>query len=314
MAKYKIINEAGASLGLPFRPNEETVMGMKGGYPTQVLIRKKGNTQVLSGVVRYDDKSMDKVLKDSLAGMPELARAGIKTKALEVSDGMLILNVAMGITGFPKMGEFAKKMELLVQTLKNIVSCPGLKCRICGKTAVDQPVLINGLVDRACPGCIEKLDAEARELQATYEMLPMNISFAILAAAVLSIVGAAVYGAVIIATNKMFRLIAIGIGILIGKGSGKAAGRLGWEIQVLSGLFTIVSVLLGLVFCAGYGLHAHALKQGLTVNWAVFLENIPGILVSIKSDVLFSLGGGLIGAYYATRYTRKPKIAMKVEK
>jgi len=314
MEKHKIIHEAGVSLGLTFRPNEETVMGMKEGFPTQVLIRKKGNNQVLSGIVRYDDKSMDQVLKDSLAAMPGLAQAGIKKKALEVSDGMLIFNAARGITGFSKADEFARKMELLAETLKNIVSSPGLKCRICGRTKVDQPVLINGLVDRACPGCIEKLDAETRQLQASYEALPMNIPLAILVAAVLCIVGAFVYGGIIIATDRMYWLIAIVIGILIGKGAGKAARRLGWEIQVLSGLFTIISVLLGLLFYAGYELHTHALKQGLTVNWTIFLNNTLRILVSMKSNAMFSLGGGLLGAYYATRYTRKPKIEMKVER
>jgi len=314
MVKHKIIHEAGVSLGLTFRPNEETVMGMKEGFPTQVLIRKKGNNEVLSGVVRYDDKSMDQVLKDSLAAMPELRQAGVKKKALEISDGMLIFNATRGITGFPKADDFARKMELLVGTMKNIVSAPGLKCRKCGWTTVDQPVLINGLVDRACPGCIEKLDAETREQQASYEALPMNIPLAILVAAVLCIVGAVVYGGIIIATNRMYWVIAIGIGILIGKGAGKAARRLGWEVQVLSGLFTIISVLLGLLFYAGYGLHAHALKQGLTVNWTFFLKNTVGIFVLMKSNALFSLGGGLVGAYYATRYTRKPKIEMKVER
>lgn len=313
MAKHRIINEAGIALGLAFNPNEETVMGMKEGYPTQVLIRKKGNNLVLSGIVRYGDKSMDNVLKDSLSMMPELAQAGIKTKALEVGDGILMLNFVKGIRGFPKVDEIVGKMEILIQALKSFVSSPGLKCRICNQT-VDQPVLINALVDRVCPTCIERLDAETRELKASYEMLPMNIPLAVLVAAALSIVGAVTYGGILIATNRMYWIIAIGIGILIGKGAGKAAGRLGWETQVLSSLFTIISVLLGLVFYAGYGLHAHAVEKGISVNWTTFLKNIPRILISMKSDALFSLGGGLIGAYYATRFTRKPKIELKVEK
>jgi hypothetical protein len=266
MAKHKIIDEAGVSLGLSFRPNAETVMGMKEGYPAQVLIRRKGNNLVLSGVVRYDDKSMDKVLKDSLAGMPELAHAGIKTKALEIGGGMLMLNFTKGIRGFPKVDEFSRKMEVLVQALKSMVPSPGLKCRVCGQAAVDQPVLINGLVDRACAGCIEKLDAETRDLQAAYDSLPMNIPLAILAGAVLAIVGAAVYGGIMIATNRMFWILAIGIGILIGKGAGKAAGRLGLEIQAISGLFTIASVLLGLVFFAGYGIHAQRFSEERSRN------------------------------------------------
>ena len=100
MAKHKIIDEAGIALGLPFHPNEETVIGMKEGYPIQILIRQKGSSMVLSGIVRYDDPSMDSLVKDSLPNMPDLKQAGIKKKQIEVIDGMLFLNIIKGITGF----------------------------------------------------------------------------------------------------------------------------------------------------------------------------------------------------------------------
>ena len=314
MAKHKIVHEVGESLGLTHRPNDQTMMGMKEGFPTQVLIRQKGNRQFLTGIVRHDEKSMDQTLKDTLAAMPELAQAGIKKRAMEIKDGMLTFKVERGIFGFQKADKFAGKMELLIKAMKNIVSPPGLKCRVCGWNAVDQPVLINGVVDRVCPGCIEKLDVEARDRQASYEALPMNIPLAVIAAAVLCVVGAALYGGLILATNRMYWFIAIIIGVGIGKGAGKVAGRVGWQIQILSGVFTVVSVLLGLIFSAGYGTHVYALERGLTVNWAIFLSNIPEILVSMGHDALFSLGGGLIGAYYATRATRKPKMELKVER
>ena len=314
MAKYEIIKDAGIALGLLSRPNEATVIGLKEGYPVQILTRKKGNNIVLSGVVRYDEPSMDSLIKDSLSKMPELKQAGIRKKSLEVSNGMLFLNVIKGITGFPKVEEFAKKMEVIIHALKSIVSPPGLKCRICGRTSVDNPILINGIVDLVCPGCIEKLEAETRDRQTSYDTLPINIPLTLLVASLLCIVGAAAYGGMIIVTNRMFWIIAIGIGILIAKGAGKAAGRMGIQIQIISGLFTVISVLLGLAFCAGYILHKHALTEGYNVDWSAFLKNLPMILVSMKTDALFSLGGGLIGAYYATRYTRKPVIKLKVEK
>lgn len=314
MAKYKIIKDAGIALDLSFQPNEATVIGMKEGFPVQILIRKKGNSIVLSGIVRYDEPSMDSLIKDSLPIMPELKQAGIRKKFLEVTDGMLFLNVIKGITGFPKVEEFAGKMEVIIHALKNVAAPPGLKCRICGRTSVDHPILINGIIDRVCPGCIEKLEAETRDRQTSYDTLPINIPLTLVVASLLCIVGAAAYGGMIIATNKMFWIVAIGIGILIAKGTGKAAGRMGIQIQIISGLFTVISVLLGLAFCAGYVLHKHALNEGYNVNWLAFLKNLPMILVSMKTDALFSLGGGLIGAYYATRYTRKPVIKLKVEK
>lgn len=314
MAKHQIIKDVGAALGLTLQPNETTVIGMKNGYPVQVLTGIKGSSQVLSGVIRYDNPAMDSLIKESLPEMPELKRAQIKKKNIEVGDGVLSFNMIKGLTGFPKPEAFAAKIEIILKALKTMVSAPGLKCRVCGLTEMNQPILVNSLIDRICPGCIEKLKVEAVALQASYESLPMNMPLAFVVALVLAAIGAAVYGGIIIASGKMYWIIAIGIGAIIGMGTAKAAGRVGPKIQILSAAFTVASVLLGLVFVAGYNVHEYLTKQGQTVNWVEFIKNIPMILVSMKGDTLFSLCGGLIGAYYATRHTKKPEMALKVEK
>ncbi len=310
----KIIEEAGASLGLTFHHDQKTAIGMKDDYPVQVLIRTKGNNTILSGIVRYDDAAMDGTVKETLPGMPEVVQAGIKAKTIEVADGMVIFNNVRGITGFPKVEKFTGSMEAIIHSLKSIAPPPGLVCRVCARTTVDQPLLANGMVDRICAGCIERLEQEAVEQEALYEKLPMNVPLAILVAAVTAIIGALAYGGIIILTGRMLWAVAIGIGIGIGFCVRKAAGRVGLPIQVISGLFTVVSVLLGLIFTAGYYTHQHAIKVGLTVRWAVFAANIPQILVDIGEDTLFSLGGGLIGAWFATRFTRKPNMRVKIEK
>jgi hypothetical protein len=281
MAKQNIIEETGIALGLSLQPNEGTIIGLKEGFPVQILTRKKGNTIILSCIIRYDNPSMDKLIKETLSGMPELKGAGIKKKDLDFTEGMISFNIVKGITGFPKVEKFVKKIDTVVKALKGIITPPGLKCRVCGQTSVDQPLLINGIIDRVCPGCIEKLETETKERQTSYDNLPMNLPLAILVAALLAVVGAIVYGGIIIATNRMYWIIAIGIGVLIGKGAGKASGRTGIEIQILSGLFTVISVLLGLVFCAAYGLHKHSIIENYTVNWLSFAKDIPAILVSM---------------------------------
>ena len=311
---HKIVKEAGESLGLSFHPDQGTAIGMKDGYPVQVMIRTKGNNSFLTGIVRYDDASQDSAVRETLPGMPEVVQAGIKAKTIEITDGMAIFNNVRGITGFPKVEKFVGNMEALIHSLKGIAAPPGLTCRICRQTSVDQPLLANGVVDRICPVCIEKIQREAVEQEALYETLPMHIPRAVLVAAVMAVIGALVYGGIIILTGRMLWLVAIGIGIGIGFCARKAAGRVGLPIQVLSGLATVVSVLLGLVFTAGYYTHQHAAKAGLTINWAVFATRIPQILMEIGEDTIFSLAGGLIGAYFATRFTRKPDMKVKIER
>jgi hypothetical protein len=314
MSKHKIVQEVGASLGLPFQTKEGTMYGMKEGFPTQVLMRTKGSNTFLTAIIRHDDKSMDALKGESLSKAPEVVEAGIKKKTVEVADGMLMLNFVKGITGLPKVEEVANKVEALIRALKGVSAAPGLTCRICSGTSVDQPLLLNGVVDRVCPSCIERLQAEARQMESSYEALEMNIPLAVGVSVVLGILGAAAWAAVMVVTNRMFWILAIGIGVLIGKGASKAAGRVGWQIQVVSGVFTVLSVLLGLVLYAGFIIREHLLKQGLAFDWVAFLEKTPTILISMGTDTLFSLGGGLIGAYYASRYTKKPKLEISVEK
>ena len=314
MSKHKIVQEVGMSLGLAFQTQEGTMYGMKEGFPTQVLLRTKGRNTLLTAAIRHDDPTMETLKVESLSNAPELGEAGIKKKTLEVADGMLMINFVKGITGFPKAQEVSRKIEALIRALRSFREPPGLTCRICSRTSVDQPLLINGLVDRVCPSCIERLQAEAMQMESSYEALEMNIPLAVGVSAVLAIVGAAAWAAVIVATDRMFWIVAFGIGALIGKGASKAAGRLGWQIQALSGAFTVLSVLLGLVFYAGYIIREHTLKQGLAFDWVGFLEKTPTILIAMGTDTLFSLGGGLIGAYYASRYAKRPKMEIKVEK
>jgi hypothetical protein len=123
---HKIIEEAGALLGLSFHPGQKTAIGMKDGYPVQVLVRTKGNNTILTGDVRYDDASKDGAVKETLPGMPEVVQAGIKAKTIEVADGMLIFNNVKGITGLPKAEKFTSNMEALIRSLKSIAAPPGL--------------------------------------------------------------------------------------------------------------------------------------------------------------------------------------------
>jgi hypothetical protein len=206
-----------------------------------------------------------------------------------------------------------KAFDVLFEAVKSSSEAPAKGCRMCGSAEVTAPRLINGVVDRICAGCIDKLFTAAAEARAAFDAIPTNYGLAAAAGFVLAVVGAVVWAGIGIATERMFWLVAIGIGLLVGFGVTKAAGKGGAIVRVLCIVFSLFSVLLGQLIFIGYYLRAQAAQENATVDWGKFILAAPELLIETGSDTLFALGGGLLGAYYAARMAGKPKIDVSVE-
>ena len=50
------------------------------------------------------------------------------------------------------------------------------------------------------------------------------------------------------------------------------------------------------------------------MSWPAFAASAPTVLWQLGGETLFALGGGLIGAWYATRRAAHPTIEARVEK
>jgi carbon starvation protein CstA len=123
------------------------------------------------------------------------------------------------------------------------------------------------MVDRVCQACTDDIKKKSDEAQAAYDAIPVRMSYALITAAVLAVVGAAIWAASIIATQTMYWMIAILIGAGIGWATTKAAGKGARSVQVIVFTATVLSILVGMIFFIGYIVQAEAVKAGQTVNW-----------------------------------------------
>jgi hypothetical protein len=265
-------------------------------------------------IFRYDDPNKDALLKDSIVASSDIKQVEVKKRQINIKDGVLTLSFSKGILGFPRASILLNRLDTVATLLKSVCSPPGNLCRLCAKANAGDLLLLNGLVDRVCASCLDKMYAQAREREQAYEQLKMNLPLAVIVGLVLAVTGAIGWAAVLALTHRMYWVLAIGIGLMIGYGTTKAAGKGGMELQGFIFILTVASVLMGLVFYSGYSVWQEAKASGLSVDWFKFVMLIPAILIAGKGDTLFSLAGGLIGAYYASRLARKPKLQVSVKR
>jgi hypothetical protein len=204
------------------------------------------------------------------------------------------------------------RVRALIQVLKQAVPEHRKACRRCGGSK-GEPALLDGEVEWLCPSCIEGLEHESEVAQNDYDTHPANVPLALAAALVAGAAGAALYGGVMIATDKMLWLIAILTGSGVGFAAVKGAGKATAAIQAMAAGITVLSVLAGLLVFMGYLLDQQAKAQGGGVDWLAFLQAAPRLLIAGGKATLFSLGGGVIGAWSAARWVSPPDFTV-VEK
>ena len=314
MAMPKIIKDLATQIGILYTPEQNSIYSIKDDYPIQFFESSDRNATSLIGVIRFDDGNKDRLVKDTILQDKNIQNTGLKPKTVDVTNGIISLKWLKGVTGYPKLEKIIEQFMSVLNAIKPMVSGPGLKCRMCGSKDINGPILIDGLVDRICTQCIENLQKQAAQVKAAYEALPTNYVLAIITASVLALIGAAVWSGILISTQTMYWMIAILIGVGIGWCTTKAAGKGGTAVQIIVFSSTVISVLLGMIFYIGFIIQTEASEAGEFINWGEFILNIPYFLMQIKEDVAFSLGGGLIGAFFAASKAGKPKLEIKVEK
>lgn len=308
------VEQAGRRLGLQVRPGKKTAFGAKDGYLVQLVRGQDGSREFVAEIIRHGDTRPLAAVRQAIQSSPELAAGGIKPKNVDVSSGLVVYKHARPM--FRSLGPetVAGEVDALLRAVKG--ACPVMPeaCRLCGSASGSEPILLNEVVDRVCPACLERLQHEVKRAREQYESLPFNLPLAGLAAAGLAVVGALAWAGIAIATNRVFWAVAIGSGLLIGWGTSKAAGKGGPATQTLVALFTVVSVLLGEVLVLAYHFDRYAKSRGGAVDWTAFASAIPNLLWNMGGDTLFALGGGLVGAYFAARRAGRPQLDVKVER
>lgn len=288
--------------------------GICDGYLVQLTPgTNQQNAAQVAVSINYRTAALDEPVRQGLASSAALAEAGVTAKHVHVQDGVLTYVQGSGFTGGFKPEQLRATVDALLNTVRGVVPLPPCTCRVCGDGAQAGAILINGAVDCLCPTCLAGVQSAAQQAQAAYDAQPTRMGLAVATAVVAAAVGAAVWAGIVIATERMFWLLAIGIGALIGVATAKAAGKGGWPVQVLAVLATVVSVLVGNVLIYAYAANKEITAQGDTVDWLAFARAIPQLLVEGGGDTLFALGSGLFGAYYAARVTVRKKLDVNIE-
>jgi len=306
--------DAGRRLGLGLPPGSKVAFGERDGYLVQLAAGYEGNVECALEVIRYGDATRDAAVRDAVARSPELDGLGIRAKKITIADGVLVHKRARRLFRSLDPATLAADVEALLRAVKQATAPAPARCRVCGSDSGREPVLINNVVDRVCPACLERMQQDAKRASRAYDERPIRAGSMVLVAAGLALVTAAVWAGIAITTNRMFWLVAIGAGALIGWGTAKAAGRGGRAVQAAGVLFTLVSVLLGQVFFIAWQLQQYARQRGLRVDWNWFATHVPQLLWSTGADTLFALGGGLFGALYAARRAARPRIELDVQR
>ena len=303
---------AGDRLGL--RPAQEgvSVIGTKDGFPVQLTAVRAQNAERIVEFVRFGNAGRDAEVRAAILASdgPVRFRAG----RLRVKNGLVAYQNVRRMFRRLSVDRVVEELEAIVQAVKNVVPLPAAGCLRCGSGAAVEPMLLDGVVDRICSSCVERVKHEAKLASDRYDNLPMNLSLAVPAAAVLALVAAVGWAALVIATQRMFWLAGAGIGILIGWGTTRAAGKGGLPVQVLSAAFTIVAVLLGQLLVVGWHVNQQARAEGMDVDWKAFAADAPNILVAGGSDTVFALAAGLVGALSAIARASKPRLQVSVER
>ena len=107
-------------------------------------------------------------------------------------------------------------------------------------------------------------------------------------------------------------LLAIGIGVVIGWATTKAAGKGHVSVQVISGLFTVLAVVGGMTVL--YALAAaDQSMQNNAINTSMFTQIFFDSLKGSIENIAFATGGGLIGAAVAAQRAGRPSFKVSVE-
>jgi hypothetical protein len=309
----KALGDIATALGLRQRTSTGIAYGELDGFPAQLALVQRGNYKQLVAILRFNAPGRDVDLRQRLDESPDLAATGLKRKLVSSdADSVTITIPPRAFTGLPRPQVVAARIRAVLDVLKAAVPDNQKVCRECGAAGAE-PAILRGKVDRVCGNCAERLEQEAREVKSAYVARTANLPLGLVTSLVAGAAGAAVYGGIMIATDKMYWVVAIFTGVAVGWAAVKGSGKASAAVQAMAALVTVVSVQAGLLMFIGYVIDRDVRAAGDTVNWVLFVKAAPRLLWNSGSDALFSLVGGLFGALTAIKKAKPPDFTL-VEK
>src|SRR2546426_6077349 len=181
-----VVGEAGRRLGLRTAQRPDIAYGVKDGYLGQVASGTADGGACAVEIVRYVDASRDAAVRSAVAESPAVSKGIIKSRDIQIGDGLAIHRRRRRLFRSVDAQRVGSDVEALLASVKRACPPPPASCRLCGNTSASEPMLLNDVVDRVCPGCIERLRHDVRRASQQYDDLPLNLPLAVMTAAVVA--------------------------------------------------------------------------------------------------------------------------------
>jgi hypothetical protein len=300
----ELLASVAASLGLKQIEPDGVACGLVDGFPTQLALTEGKSMRVL---FRHAGEDNDIQLRAALAQSPEVKASGLKLALVALRCGTVTLLITDGFVRVPSQEVIILRMRAVLQVLAAVSTAPAPTCRLCGSESGAEPVLWDGLVDLVCPACIARVEEDAQQAAAEYRSRAANWPLGFVCAISAGAVGAVLHAGVMAGTGRMFWVLTIVSGMMVGVGAAIGAGKGGPAVQAMAAIVTVVSVLAGELGYFAYQLNQIVTARGGSVDWVLFVAGSPMLLVGAWMNTLFSLFSGLAAAWVAIRYSRPPE-------
>jgi hypothetical protein len=312
--KNKHLAEIAQNLGLKISEKGSAFFGLCQGYPLQLNLEMQGKIMVIKAIWVMNKEMQSAQLLDRLKESEALKTAGLKASHFKFANGYLVHVFAPNWKGGYDAPEITTKLTKFGEFLKTNFPAPKGPCFHCREAESGELLLMKDVVTQVCKSCENSLRAADEKLKADYEAKPVLWGRAIPAALVSLVVGSLIWGLVIRLTGSMYFMLSVVIGLGIAFSVKKAAGKSNLGVQILAGVATLVSLVMGIVAYIGMFVQGEAAAHGQSVNWTVFATAIPDMLIKSGSDTAFTTFAGLVGAFYAAVIAGKPKLGFWVER
>ena len=303
------LEEVAATLGLT-RQEAGSFHGALDGFPVQLAAGLPGRSSSVLALLRYSSEGRAEAVAQALAGSADLAALGATSENVRSDGDSVVLTFPSSVLlSAAKSESIAPRVRAAVAALKSAVPDNRQVCTNCGAGGAD-PALFNGEVDRLCSSCVAEFERQIEVANAVYDQHPVNMARGFAAALAAGAGGAVLYGGIIIATDTMVWFIAILTGLWVGWFAVKAAGKVTLGVQAMAAAITVASVIAGLLIAIGYHIARQAESRGVAVDWLAVLRHVPELLAATAESAIFSLAGGVVGALYVFRTTRRPRFGV----
>ena len=296
MSWSNLLKDLGQKLNMKASQFGENYFGSVDSFSTQIVhLLDDRNQKCIQVIIHFQDSSGESssIKEQLLESLKD--KKGFKKKNLDLHDGVFSYTYVKGIMDKRSAEELHSDVLDFVSKLRAAGATPDLACVDCSQK-LTEPVMINGVVGRVCDSCLksvqEKVDFERME----YDKREINYPNVVLAGAVAAVIGTCLWAGVVVASGKMYSLIAIANGLMVGSAMMLIAKKQSKAINVLAGVLTVVSVLAGNVLSLAYLVNIDLAAQGEALDYVAFFINSPFILMADAGGTAFAGFAGLFGA------------------